>query len=338
MKKGFMFLSLISFALLVSSCGEVSEVISSSSSEEIKSKYIYSGIDVGESYKGNAVINAGLSDEKKEEALNLLESYAYKNHLAGLPLYESNTYTFVNPRVKVPTNKYIKGYGVGLLEEGEILTPREELGEYKDYLYLSYFSYVADLNPYVRDSVNENPLANVLSPLFSKKLNSSKDNYVYYGDLAKDDSLVALDDIYSQYKVSSKWKVEVNVASDGLKYKSNNSFDQKGVELEDYSYALKYCLDNKVGLYYEVVNGNLPIKNAVKYIEGDCTFDEVGYVATSKEGKSYIEIEFEESFEIDSVKNILSNRYLSPISKEYVESIGVENYGKDASSILCLGP
>ena len=336
MKKGILLFSLVSFALLLSSCNEGSSVTSSSSEEGNKNVFI--GTDVGESYKGNPIINTGLSVEKKEEALNLLESYAYKNYLAGLPLYESNTYTFVNPRVKVGFNKFIKGYGVGLLEEGEILTPREELGEYKDYLYLSYFSYEANLNPYVRDKGKENPLSNVLSPLFSKKLNSSKDNYVYYGNLAKDDSLLALDDVYSQFKVSSKWRVEVNVGVDGLKYKSNNSYDQKEIELGDYVYSLKYCLDNRVGLYYEVINGTLPIKNAKKYIEGSCSFDEVGYVATSKDGKSYLEIEFEESFTEDSVKDMLSNRYLSPISKSYVESIGVGNYAKDAASILCTGP
>ena len=61
-----------------------------------------------------------VSNAEKTQILGTLEKYAVDNKLTGLPVVENGGYVMYNPTIRKGAPRYIKGYGFGILTEGEL--------------------------------------------------------------------------------------------------------------------------------------------------------------------------------------------------------------------------
>ena len=208
----------------------------------------------------------------RTEILGQLEKYAMDNHLTGITLFENGGYVKYSKRVSLPTENYITGYGFGLLSEGEVLRPMsaeaEENAAHRMYLHTALSqdpktinarndtgSQVSDLEGYITSS------------FWGTKLNSTKDQYVWYPVLAKDK--VTFDGVETDFDrplpvyenevvkpgqdpnplgLYNTWRIYVKTGTDGnLKYRyQGNSwgvnFDGRGVTIADYEFAYRLLL------------------------------------------------------------------------------------------------
>ena len=228
---------------------------------------------------------------KRTEILGQLEKYAMDNHLTGITLFENGGYVKYSSRVTLPTREYVTGYGFGLLSEGTLNGPleKETIEEYKMYLHSSTSapdpskinarddqgSQVSDLEGYITSS------------FWGTKLNSSRDGYVWYPVLAKDEvtyngnttafnrpipmymdaTLPEDDPNYGKYQevapgtdldplgLYNTWRIYVKTGTDGgVKFRYNGNswgqeFDNKGITIDDYEFAYRFLLTGSHKLY-----------------------------------------------------------------------------------------
>ena len=105
----------------------------------------------------------------KTEILGKLEEFAMSNFLTGISLFENGGYVRYSPRVNLPTDEYISGYGFGILSEGDLDKPTtwklDESVPKKNYYHsasssdpldinawMATGSQIADLNSYISTS------------------------------------------------------------------------------------------------------------------------------------------------------------------------------------------
>ncbi len=142
------------------------------------------------SYATGAYTYAGSDYEDSLEILGKLEEYALNNNLTGITLFESGGYVMYNDRITKGTETYISGYGFGILAEGQFTAPNsyyEESGY--GYYYHSYagtsnagkFNYLDDTG-----SVTSDLYSYVAGSYYSTRMNSTKDGYEWYPQLANE--------------------------------------------------------------------------------------------------------------------------------------------------------
>ena len=220
----------------------------------------------------------------RTEILGQLEKYAMDNHLTGITLFENGGYVKYSSRVTLPTNDYITGYGFGLLSEGSVDNDNivEDNPAYKRYLHSATSSDPKVINARNDTGSQVSDLEGyITSSFWGTKLNSQKNQYVWYPVLAKDKvtfdaaqqdftrpvpvvrekvgtevvetEIKPNDTVASNPKVNplglyKTWRIYVKTgASDGIKYRYNGTswgteFDNRLVSLADYEFAYRLLL------------------------------------------------------------------------------------------------
>ena len=206
----------------------------------------------------------------RTEILGQLEKYAMDNHLTGITLFENGGYVKYSSRVTLPTTNYITGYGFGLLSEGSVDgdLEKEENPNYKQYLHSATSSDPKMINARNDTGSQVSDLEGyITSSFWGTKLNSTKDQYVWYPVLAKDK--VKFDGVESDFSrpipvynnaevkpgtdpnplgLYKTWRIYVKTgASDHIQYRYNGAswgtdFDKRNVALEDYEFAYRLLL------------------------------------------------------------------------------------------------
>ena len=225
---------------------------------------------------------------EKTKILGKLEEYAMSNFLTGISLFENGGYVRYSPRVNLPTQEYISGYGFGLLSEGDLHKSSwlpNVTGD-KSYLrsasssdpldinaWMATGSQIADLNSYISTSY------------YGTKIDyDNPGEYKWYPVLAADDceEPVAIDDLgvehpdpkgeVEKYKedhageeesetyklpksIYKTWRVYVKTG-DKIKYHTaegasasvKSEFNNRAVSIDDYEFVFKLLLTGASGL------------------------------------------------------------------------------------------
>ena len=322
--------------------------------------YEVEGVEGGAS---GAYSYVGKPYEERTQILGKLESYAYQNHLTGLPLFENGGYVMYHPRIEKGTDKYIPGYGYGILGEGNLTKPmtaeEEPDAKYRNYLHQWNSSDPRDINGLGANGSQVSDLhANISSGLWGTKMNQSKDGYEWYGVLSKDNRPIAVNPDPETH-LASKWKMHVRTGEEAqyrTASKLRSKYDKRNIELEDYETVFKFLLTKKNGLFRggELAGktGNSGIKGAAQYYEQSAdgfneeAWKDVGVKTGTDEKGAYLEIELmAPTTQFYAMYNLASNLY-NPIPAEFIKEVGVENFGRFSSNkstapldnILCVGP
>lgn len=281
----------------------------------------------------------GLSSEEKTTILGVLESYAVRNGITGISLFENGGYVMYNPRVVLGTENYIVGYGFGLLAEGHLSAElaSESNAAWKMYLHSVNASDPGTAN-YLNDKGSEvsDFYGYIGASFYTTFMNSTKDGYDWVPELAKE-MPVAVNP--AENGTATTWKFHVRTGADGLKYTTNSTiasraaFNNREVALEDYLTPFKLLLTQSNGLYRgsELANSTTgAIKGAKTYYDatasGEADFSQVGLSVGTDEGGAYFQVEFEQSLtQFNAMYYIASSLYM-PIPQEFLDLVTVANY------------
>lgn len=302
------------------------------------------------------------SYEEKLQILGKLEKYAVDKHLTGITLFQNGGYVAYSSRVKLPTTKYITGYGLGVLSEGSITTPLTTKEESNPEWQMYYHGFGGTANKqkfnYLDDTGSESAdlYGYVSSGYYSTKMNSTKDGYEWYPVLAKTNPVTG--DFRPQALnkneatgLATQYKVYLRTGKDGLKYNTLGKYKEKGyagrdVQLEDYVTPYRLLLNQKIGLarsadmisdssnstlkgakaYYSQTKDNSNIKETADI------FDKLVGIKTNKEENS-ITFTFNTPVNQFSAMTNLSGSLYSPIPADFIYEIGKGSKGwteKDA--------
>ena len=196
----------------------------------------------------------GLSNAEKTEILGLLEAYAVRNGITGISLFENGGYVMYNPRVKLGTEKYIVGYGFGVLAEGDITADleSEQNAAWKRYYHSNNASDPGTAN-YLNDQGSE--VADFYgyfgAGYYTTFMNAEKNGYDWVPELAK-----AMPEAVNANEAgaATTWRFPVRVGAE-LKYTTNSAiasrqaFNNREVEAMDYITPFILLLNQKNGLF-----------------------------------------------------------------------------------------
>lgn len=308
--------------------------------------------------------NAGY--DNKTEILGKLEKFATENFLTGISLFENGGLVMYNPRITKGTNNYITGYGFGILSEGSISSPLESetVEAWKNYYHSGTSSAPNKIN-FLNDKGSQvsDYFSYISSSYWGQKMNANKDGYDWYPVLAKGEPTPVNPD---EYGYSDTWQFQVKTGKDGLTYdtlstkENRKAFKGVGVELEDYLFAFKVLLNQKLGYARGselAANKTSGIFNASKYYEAtkeidisnkeaiDNAFENVGVKIVDK-ATNTIQIQLLQSVNSFYAKYYLSSGLYEPINRDFFLLVGGDGYGafkqEDNSSpvdnILSLAP
>lgn len=314
---------------------------------------------VGDATKAEGAFNyVGSSYEEKLDVLGKLEKYAVDNHLTGITLFENGGYVMYNSRIERPTNKYITGYGMGILSEGKITSPMSESAETNANWRMYYHSYGGTNNKqnfnYLDDTGSESAdlYGYIASTYYSQKLNSSRDGYDYYPVLAKENPetgsfMPEALNTNPATGLATQYKVYVRTGEDGLTYDTlstkpgrQEDYKGRGVELEDYKTPFMLLLNGSIGLArntdYTSDSNNATLKGARAFSNltknasngGDVramedTFDRLVGLELNEEENS-ITFTFNTPVNQFTAMTNLSSSLNSPIPLEFVEQLATE--------------
>ena len=124
---------------------------------------------------------------KRTEILGQLEKYAMDNHLTGITLFENGGLVKYSERVKLPTSDYITGYGFGLFSEGMLEGTLPFSTTTPTYLHTAMSSNPTSINARNDTGSQVSELeGHITQAYWGTRLNSTKDGYEWYPQLAKD--------------------------------------------------------------------------------------------------------------------------------------------------------
>ena len=290
---------------------------------------------------------------ERTKILGLLEKYASSEKLTGLTLFNNGGYAIYSNDIVKGTNNYIRGYGFGILSEGEIKADLagETNAAWKRYLhsyesedpgYLNYMndkgSVVGDLQGYVNASY------------FQTKMNATKDGYDWVGDLATVDRPIAVNKS-AETGLATKFKFPVKVGAD-LKYTTLSSkyaaYNNREVALEDYITPYKIYYTKAYGMVRgsENLTGSGSIKGSSSYYNASANgfnqakWDQLGIKAYEEGGKSYLEFELNLPCNEFFAMYYLSNSMFAPVPEAFIKEIGggdfaqgIKNWGANSSDL-----
>lgn len=212
--------------------------------------------------------NAADSKEQRQEILGKLEKYAMDAHLTGITLFENGGYVKYNPRIIIPANEYITGYGFGILSEGSI-DPAGAIndGDFskKNYYHSSYGQDPLTIAAMNASGSQVSDLAGYITAgYYGTKMNATKNGYDWYPVLAKDtvngEAYLRPTPVDANGKskydagfeadplgIYNSWRVYVKTgAEEGVAYRATGAreaeFDNKGIAVEDYVTPFKMLL------------------------------------------------------------------------------------------------
>jgi hypothetical protein len=294
------------------------------------------------------------SYDERAKITDQLESYAIKNHLTGIPVFDDGGASLYSSRLSFPTTKNVDGYGTGLLREGNItdntIVDTSTNTAWKWYLHTLETTDQHSLNELDDDGSVIADLATYFkSGFYAQRLKKDStgaytNNYEWYGSYAKEKPVAVNRD--SATKLASTWKIYVKTGDDGLVFRNGssnskyNAYDKKGVTLDDYIFALKILLTKKVGYYRQsqYTNGSSTIKGASAYYNasGDGyssdaakkAWANVGYTSGTDSTGSYIQLTYATPCNDFYAMYYCSDTLLSPINQDFYETV----CGKDTDS------
>lgn len=299
----------------------------------------------------------------RAEVLGKLEKYAIDKGLTGTSLYENGGYVMYNPRIVKGTNTYITGYGYGILSEGSISADleNETNAAWKRYYHAASSEDPATINALNSDGSLVSDLYGYISAgYFGTKLNSTKDGYVWFPQLASEKPIAVVDgaEVANPSGKYSTWKIKLRK---GAKYSTNSSvealkaFNGTEITLDDYVNAYRVLLTQKFGLFRSAENASP--KNSGFIVGADSYYKLTKDAETSlddfKKSVSIVENTEENSLTItlgNACNQFYAMYYLNtynPLPQKFLDAIGgVANLGNfvEASGLtpvdtsLSVGP
>lgn len=282
-----------------------------------------------------------LDEFEKAKVLSVLEGYAMDAGLTGITLAENGSYQIFSERLSLPTEKYIPGYGFGLLEEGKITSAlaAEENEAWKMYYHTYLSSDTKTVNFLKQNDLSTETVFDYLSATYYVKfLNKEKNGYVLVPELAKDDPVA----INLEDGLATKWKIPVRTGEE-IRYSSNSTiddrvaFDNRQVNIADYltPYKLMFTRANNYQQGIRLIqNPTVQIKGLNDYFIASKTgyddklWNNVGLNAyTDSNGQGWIEYEFNNPITKDIVMEFVTNKLLQPIPQEFIDVVGANYYG-----------
>ena len=279
------------------------------------------------------------SGEDKTKILGALEKYAVEQKLTGLTLYGDGGYVLYNPSVVKPVPKYVPGFGFGILSSGSINADLE--GEtnaaWKRYYHSFETSDPGSLN-YMDDkgAVVGDLIGYVADGYFATYLNEEGNGYEWVGSLSKERRPRALNENPDTH-LATQFEFEVKVG-DELKYTTLSStyseFNNRPVALKDYltpyqiyytqAYGLARSAENLVGS--GSLKGAKTLYNATKEGFNQAAWDAFnGVKAVEREGKAYLQFEFNQPCDAFYAMYYLSSSMFAPVPEEFIKAIGGGN-------------
>ena len=287
----------------------------------------------------------GLSNAEKTEILGLLEAYAVRNGITGISLFEDGGYVMYNERVKLGTEKYIVGYGFGILAEGDLTADleTEENAKWKRYLHSNNANDPGTAN-YLNDQGSEvaDFYGYIGASYFTTFMNAEKNGYDWVPELAK----TMPEAVGGANGASTTWRFQVRVGSE-LKYSTNSAiasrqaFNNREVKAEDYINAFILLLNKNNGYFRggELANtsGAGQIVGAKEFYEASAQcesyeelvakFEElVGLKVYEEEGNTYFQVQFATPLDSFYAMYYISSSLYMPVPQEFIELVTPANY------------
>lgn len=293
---------------------------------------------------------AGEKNDERTNMLGILETYAVRNGITGISLYENGSYNMYNPRITLGTENYIVGYGFGTLAEGAITADLdyESNAAWKRYYHTLSASDPGTLN-YL--DANGSEVADFYSYIsagyFTQFMNSTKDGYDWVPELAMEKPVALNDD--DGDGAASKWRFQVRTGAEGLKYSTGSkmadraAFNNREVALEDYETPFKVLLTQQNQLFRgsELANnttgaivGAKAFYDATANGYNDELWKNVGIKTYVEDGKSYFEFEFTQTMSAFYAMYYINSSLYMPVPQEFIDLVTVQNYlgfNKDAT-------
>lgn len=251
----------------------------------------------------------GESNDEKTNMLGILESYAVRNGITGMSLFEDGDYRMYNPRVTLGTENYIVGYGFGIMEEGAITA---DLDYESNADWKRYYHALSASDPGTLNVINDQGLETsdfytyIRSNFYTTFMNDTKDGYDWVPELAMEKPVAVNDD--DGDGACTKWRFQVRTGAEGLKYSTGSkiasraAFNNRDVALEDYETGFKLLLTQSNQMFRGAENANNTSGGGIvglkAYYDGtadgfnQALWDQTGIKTYVEDGKSYFEVEF----------------------------------------------
>lgn len=308
-----------------------------------------SGADVDSKLLANGTFDyTGASFEEKAKITSILEKYGMEKHLTGIPLYDDAGYTIFSDRLikNLPTTTYITNYGFGVgnakltgeimrtNSDGSTITVKETKDAWKPY-YHSYTTVdsktVNYWNSQGSDVADRNSM--IAASYFGVKMNDTKDNFAWRGELSSEDRPIMLDGKggnavtdATKLKGTSKWW-RVKLHHDDPKYvyttKSTKyaAYNGQQIALDDYLTPFKAMMDGDLYRVSSLEASASGFTGVATYVNGSTkNWADVGIQANATEGS--LDFEFITPKTSYYAMTNLSSTLFSPLPYNFVKGLG----------------
>ena len=297
--------------------------------------------------------------ETKLDILAALESFALKNHLAGIPLYDDASYERFSERITLKSDEYITNYGFGVGEstidpdgimcDGPI---NESVAAWKSYFHGYTSTDSGTFNYWDSTGADVADRASMVSGTYYEvEMTPNKDDYMWVAGLAKQDEPIMLKRVGegssqhlevetdSSVKSSKYWRVPLKTGEDGIVYnvpetsRWKDKYRGRGVELQDYITPFKAMFDNNFARATGFGDDSSGFEGVLDYIYSTKhtkeNWDALGVGIQINEAEGAIDFTFITPKTVNSARTNLSGSLLSPVPSEFLTDIGgAGNYGK----------
>ncbi len=293
-----------------------------------------------ENYAKGPKSYAAESYEERTKILGLLESYAVKNNLTGLTLYEDGSYVMYNDGVVKGAETYIPGYGFGVISEGYIKSDLayETNPDWKRY-YHTYQAEDPNTINYQNDkgSVVGSLIGYVGASYWTNQMNEFKDGYDWVPQASNSERPIAVNP--NEKGLATKYKFEVKVGSD-LKYRTGSTklskYNGREVTLEDYITPYKIYYTKAYGMARggENLTGSGSIKGSQNYYNqssngfNEKAWEDLGIRAYTEGGKSYLEFTFNTPCNTFYAMYYLSTSMFAPVPEDFIKELGKGDFAE----------
>ena len=285
------------------------------------------------------------TNDEMTDMLGIVETYAVRNGITGLSLFEDGNYQMYNPRVTLGTENYIVGYGFGTLAEGSITEDLEYESnpDWKRYYHALNAADPGTLNVTNEQGSEVSDLYNYIrSNFYTNFMNETKDGYDWVPELAMEKPVAVNDD--NGDGAATKWRFQVRTGAEGLKYTTGSSiesraaFNNRDVALEDYETGFKLLLTQQNQLFRGGENANNTTGGAIvgvkEFYDGTANgfsqdlWDKVGIKTYEEDGKSYFEVEYTQEYtEFYAMYYInLIGESALVVPQDFLDLVTVQNY------------
>lgn len=280
--------------------------------------------------------------DERTNMLGILETYAVRNGITGMSMFEDGNLQMFNPRVTLGTENYIIGYGFGTLAEGSITADLdyESNPDWKRYYHSlnpadpGTLNYLNDRGSEVSDFYDY-----IAGSYFTTFMNETKDGYDWTPELAMEMPVAMNDD--DGNGTATKWRFQVRTGAEGLKYTTGSqiasraAFNGRDVALEDYETPFKLLLtqSNQYFRGSEMANNTTgAIVGAKAFYDGTANgfnqalWDQVGIKTYEENGKSYFEYEFTQEMNSFYAMYYINGSLYMPVPQDFLDLVTVQNY------------